>query len=283
MKNKYYMCVKTDLNLGTREFVEGLLTQWYYELDPLLRPERYDLGEPIRKKLDDNGLKNAVETWLRAQMPVMLKRVSRPKFEASIDWRPRKGLDPRLFPWDCVVWLDFSAGDELAIKLFRFLISHFQPAFGWITSYQDEIEKHFITFQDPIGRTQMFVGKDPGETLPGVYWGTYFGPWAIQKIGREKFAQLPVGTIQHVNAGMLVFAYPTCKLAATVEGRKCEERIKACLGKELFFDKNAVDIESLKLSPESVAMIEAKVQEVLQKKKEMVGQHKADSTQATTN
>lgn len=57
MKNKYYMCVKTDLNLGTREFVEGLLTQWYYELDPLLRPERYDLGEPIRKKLDDNELK----------------------------------------------------------------------------------------------------------------------------------------------------------------------------------------------------------------------------------
>lgn len=267
MKNEYVMCVKTDLNLGTSEFVESLLTDWYYGLDPALRPERYDLGEPIRKKLDDNELKNAIETWLTTKMPVMLKRVSRPKFVAGISWRPNKGLDPRPFPWDCVVWLDFSAGDELAIKLFRFLINHFKPAFGWITSYQDEIEKHFITFQEPIGRVEMFVGIDPGETLPGIYWGTYFGPWAIKKIGRQKFAKIPVGTIEHIDAGILLFAYPTCRLVATHEGHQCEEKIKACLGKELFFDKNALDIESLRHPPEDMSIIEGKVQEVLRRRK----------------
>ncbi len=120
------------------------------------------------------------------------------------------GSDPRLFPWSCIVWLSPSAGDELSLKLLHFLIRHFEPAFGFITTNEDHRDKHFLSFEDIDGVTEMYVGQDileNEETLPGVCWLTYFGPWAVERIGNERFADLKAEKVKSIDGGYLVQAY----------------------------------------------------------------------------
>ncbi|MCX7723388.1 MAG: hypothetical protein N2379_10095 [Verrucomicrobiae bacterium] len=262
MKDKYLICVKTDKSLGDRAFVESFLKGWLSGVSQELRPERFDFGEPIRRKVAEEGIESVIDAWLNGPAPMMFKRVSKPKFVVDTSWRRHKGLDPRQFPWHCTVWLDFSAGDVLALELFRFLIAHFEPGFGWATSYLDEREKHFITFMDRIGQVETFAGLDPGKALPGIYWATYFGRWAVAKVGAEKFDSLNAYRVERYCDGILVLAYPSCRLAGSPEARQAEEKIKEHLGRELFFDKSKVDIESLKTRPEDAAVIEAKIAEV---------------------
>jgi hypothetical protein len=264
--NEFHFDVRTDKDLGSEDFVRSLLTAWCHELDKPLSPEFFDLGEPVRRSFAKEGLETAVRTWVDNGMPLLLKRRSKPKFEAAIDWRRNKGLDPRLFPWSCTVWLSLAAGDELALELFRFLIKYFEPAFGHISTYDDHRTKHFITFEDRGGQTEMYTGLDVGETLPGVYWATYFGSWSVEKVGRDRFSNLKAYKVEPINSGYLVLAYRSIKEVGTLAAQEAEERITDHLGRANFFDKSLVDIETLREDPETAAMVEKKIIELKEKR-----------------
>jgi hypothetical protein len=255
--NEYVISVRTDKNLGTEEFVRDFLGDWCRDLDPRLRPEFFDLGEPVRKSLAGAGFEQAVRLWLEKRPAVMLARRSKPRFLADIEWRRERGLDARPFPWGVTVYSALSAGDDLAELLLRFLIRHLDPAFGYITTRDEEREKHQISFQDRIGRVQQYKGLDVGETLPGVYWKTFFGKAVTPKL--SSFDRLPAHDAEEVASGWLVTAYKTARASGTKEAREAEARIMDRLGRSRFFEKQTVNIESLKADDQTVATLEAAI------------------------
>jgi len=236
MKN-YVIGVKTDFNIGAPEFVSPFVQDWFSRLPRELQPDRFGPGEPARLKVADVGVEGVIEAWLKSRRPLVLKRVAKPKFQTTGDWRERKGLDRRLFPWHITVWLDPKAGDQLALLLFRFLIERLKPAFGSIAAYEDKREKHFVSLKDRGMTIESYEGLDVGEKLPGIYWATYFGEWSLQKLGRDKFAGLPAHRQESVASGVLVIAYPECSMAGSEQAGRSEDRLLDALGREHFFNK----------------------------------------------
>lgn len=263
---RYLLEVKTNKNIGDERWLRALLTEWRENLDETLRPERFGLGEPVRRRFADEGIESAVRLSLDSGISLMLARVSKPKFIVDMDWRPEKGLDPRPFPWGCTVWLHLSAGDQRALNLFRFIVRHVEPAFGFVSTEEDHRDKHFIIFDDIGGRAEMYVGQDVEDTLPGVYWVTYFGPWAAEKIGKERFADLKAEKVESIDGGYLVQGYSTASEAGSPLAREAETQIISQLGKHHFFNKASVDLEALKTNPEEAAVVEEKIRELKAKK-----------------
>ena len=259
MSNNYVLDVRTDKDLGSESFARSFLAAWSTQLAPLLRPEYFDLAEPVRRSFQKEGLELAVRTWVDNQMPLYLSRRKQPKLMMSSKWRPRKGNDPRAFPWGCTVWLDRSAGDELAAELFRFLIDYFDPAFASLSTEEDSRAKHWIAFQDRIGRVERYQGLDVTDVLPGVYWITFLGPGAMYILGRTTLLGLRAHKVEQRGQGHLVWAYPASSMAGTASGHEAEATIIEQLGRGYFFEKSRIDIETLKFSKATSALIEEKV------------------------
>jgi len=255
--NQYVVSVHTGKNLGDEKFVRKFLRDWCRDLDPRLRPEFFDLGEPVRKSLAGPGFEQAVKVWLEGLPSVMLARRSKPKFLADIEWRRDKGLDKRPFPWGVTVYLATSAGDELAGLLLRFLVRHLDPVFGYVTTRDEERRKHQLSFQDRLGLVQKYVGLDVGETLPGIYWKTFLGRVVVPR--PSLLEQLPAYGVEELASGWLVTAYATARASGTEEAQKAEARIMDWLGRAQFFDIRNVDVESLRSDEQTVAMVEAAI------------------------
>jgi hypothetical protein len=240
--NSYIIEMKTAKDLGKETFVRNLIHSWIEGREDL-RPERFGSGEPVRYSIAERGVESVVQMWLATKRPVMLKRISQPKFDVDMSWRPAKGKDPREFPWHCCVFLSEKAGDALAKYLFDFLLEHFEPAYGLVSTYEHNKDKHFVKFKNlQGGTTEHFVGHDvltqrPGlyqkQTFPGIYWLTYFSNEMVNRIGRDKFDDMPTAQVCRHSNGMLIQAYEKCFKI----DKDSEDIIASHLGKDLFFDK----------------------------------------------
>jgi hypothetical protein len=240
---EYFMELKTDKNLGSEQFVRSFLTELRSDFDPKLRPDRFALGEPIRLSFEKEGLDAAIDMWLKNEMPLMLKRVKQPKYTMDIGWRPEKGLDKREFPWHCSVWLNKAAKDSLAVKFFEFLIGHFEPAYGFVTVYEHEKQKHFVKYRSKryVNATEeKFVGSEVGSTFPGIYWLTFFNNEMVGRLGKEKFETLSVGGKRRYKNGVILQAYEKCFEV----NESAEKSIMDHLGRDKFFDKSAYIVEN---------------------------------------
>lgn len=268
MKDDYNIRVITNKDLGDPDFIKNLLEAWHSEVDSNLKPEFFGLGEPVRHNFAEKGIEAAIKMWITEGMGLLLRRRgSSFGYLATIDWwRRDKTLDKRLFPWSCNIYLRRKAGDEVAYEFFKFLIKWFDPAFGYLSTNEQIDEKHFITFEDVTGQTEQYEGLDLGKTLPGLYWITYFGPWAITRIGEDRFQNLEAEKIERVCEGNLVVAYPSSKEIGNPVASDIEKRIVNKLGRRYFFDKSKIDIESLKDESEEAEIIEKKVEEAKLKK-----------------
>jgi hypothetical protein len=270
--NDYVIRLKTDNNLGTERFARDILSYWRERMPSELRPEYFDRGEPVRRSFEKEGLDRAVQIWADNQMPLYLTRRTKPRMMVAMNWRSEKGQDPRPYPWGCTVWLNRSAGDHLALTLFRFLIDHLEPAFGSVSTEEDSRTKHWVTFRDRMGRAELYMGLDVGrfvtittdygrDVLPGVYWLTYFGLGAIAILGGADFDRLKAHKVEKLSAGYLVWAYPSASEAATPAALEAERSIMEQLGTDRFFDKAQADIEGLKADEVTAARVERKIEE----------------------
>jgi hypothetical protein len=271
--NDYVIRLKTAKNLGVEAFVRTLLWAWLNDLPAPLRPEYFDLGEPVRRSFEKEGLDRAVQVWVDNQIPLYLSRRAKPRMMVATNWRPEKGSDPRPFPWGCTVWLARSAGDDLALALLRFLIAHFEPSFGSISSEDDSRAKHWVTFLDQVGRSERYVGLDVGrfttittdygrDVLPGVYWATYFGPGAKALIGPHRFSSLRAHIVEKLGHGYLVRAYRSIAEAGTSAALGAEAAIREQLGEDRFFDKALVNVEALKADDVTAKRVERQINQV---------------------
>lgn len=242
----YLIEIKTDIDLCDEQFVRSLLFDWHKKINPLLRIERFAQGEPIRRSFEKEGVDSAVEIWLKDKLPLMLKRITSPKFEVDISGYNALRTTLNQFPSKCTTWLNFKAGDALAIELFKFLIEKFEPGFGFISTEKDQEEKHFVTAIDRVGgTTEAYVGLEVGEKFPGIYWVTYFSEWAISKIGSEKFNKINVYDKQEFQNGFLIMAHKNSNEIAKPETEAIEQNLLSTLGEEMFFKKEFFNVDSL--------------------------------------
>jgi RHS repeat-associated protein len=68
----------------------------------------------------------------------------------------------------------------------------------------DLVRRHEITHQGRAGTASQFFGLDGLSELPGIYWLTYFGPEAIDRIGRDRFSELTGVWCQPIANGLMV-------------------------------------------------------------------------------
>jgi hypothetical protein len=113
-----------------------------------------------------------------------------------------------------------------------------------------------------IGRfitTRTDYGSD---VLPGLYWRTYFGPGAMAIVGERAFQHLRPNSVEKLSHGYLVRAYPSSSEAGTPTARRAEAEIMDQLGREHFFDKAQVNIESLKTDEVTAARVKRKIEQI---------------------
>lgn len=241
--NNYLIELKTDKNIGSKEFVDHFIKDWFQQ-GVKLRPEFYDQGEPVKKSFNKNGIEDAIQLWISEQLPLMFKRKKVPAFLMDIDWRSVKGKDKRHFPWGCTVWLNNKAGDKVACQLFEFLCKHFEPVFGFITTEQDYNAKHFVSLETQMGLVEKYEGTEVQETIPGVYWKTFFGDRLIKTIGKTEFSKISSDKSTIINDGILLTPYQYSKIIGSEEGERREKEIKNILGMDLFFEKKKIGLKN---------------------------------------
>ena len=113
-----------------------------------------------------------------------------------------------------------------------------------------------------VGRFVTITTDYGSEILPGVYWVTYFGPGAATILGGDRLAQLKAHQVERMEAGYLVWAYPSVSEVGTPSALDAEQRIIEQLGRERFFDKAHADIEGLKTDEVTAARVERKINQI---------------------
>ena len=76
------------------------------------------------------------------------------------------------------------------------------------------------------------------ETIPGIYWMTYFGPRLVDRIGEAQLRSIPIGRGQSFGTGFVVTAYDNPKLIGSVDALARERAIIRHLGGHSFFKGN---------------------------------------------
>lgn len=239
MRKRYFLDIHTDKEIGGDQFSRAFFEAWL-KGNPVLRPERFGHGEPVRQSIEKVGVEGLLAEW-RKPPSLMFQRISTPKFIATTEWREVKGKDPRPFPWGARFWLDRRAGDELALELFEFLIRWFEPAFASATTYEDARGKHFLKYPyykdgKQIGTAEQFVGADVLDTLPGIYWLTYLTTKVVDKRHLAKLGDKILRSDEH--GGYLVRAYERSADIGSEIARSIEREITNELGPHRFFDKD---------------------------------------------
>lgn len=259
--NDYIIAIKGTEKLGDQRFLSGFFQQWLSLPMPQLQPNKFGFGEPLKNILDMNTCHEFAASWVQRGSAGILGRTKKPKFSVDMRWRKEKGKDRREFPWGCVVWLDRSAGDSVAEFLLGFLIESLEPVFAYITTEADEDLKHFIRYKDKIGMIEKYVGLEVGEHFPGIYWRTYFGPWAVEKIGGLEKASSLSCPVKRLEKGLLLESFEKSDMATSDSAKCSETAIVKTLGMEFFFDVANFNLESLKVNNRTANAIEQAVAE----------------------
>lgn len=234
--NNYLIELQTNFNFGEANYVEGLLRSWCRHPDKTLRPEKFGLGEPVRRSIAEEGEDAVVKTWIDHQASLLLKRVTKPKFHVDMNWRPTIGLDTRPYPFGCTVWLALYAGDEKAIALLKWMIQQFKPEFAFVTTYDDYLKRHFAKVPNRFGTVEKILGTDVRATLPGIYWCTYFGPEVLSRVPELSVCAGIAFDQIDFQSGVLLRVFESSSEIGSSPAAKGIDSIYEMLGKEKFFN-----------------------------------------------
>jgi hypothetical protein len=224
-----------------RDTARHILESWFPESE--FRPEFYGLGEPIREAI--SSLVDAATAWEGSESGIMLRRRTPPIYTADISGKT------------CTVWLSHRAGDDGADRMIRFLVPLMSSSFASACTRTAFRAKHWITFNDRVGETEMAVGLELGSTVPGIYWKTYFGRELLAALGEKRVFGLKAAKVEALAGGCLVTAYESSDDCGTDRARLKEREIAEQLGAGQVFDISSVDPASLRLDPKTSEMIEA--------------------------
>lgn len=235
----FEITLDTDKTIGSEVFARDFLTAWLNHPTEALRPERFDRGEPARRLIANLTFDQLVAEYCKGAL--VFARRTKPRMYVDLRWRREKGKDPKPFPWGLTAWIDQSAGPTLSREFLDFVVAELEPAFASLTVAADRREKHFTKWPHyvngrHVGTAESFKGHHVLDTLPGVYWVTYFGPGAIERVGEERLLSIPIGRVERLGQGLVVTAYDDAAEIGTERAIAQENLIRRHLGEEHFFD-----------------------------------------------
>lgn len=81
------------------------------------------------------------------------------------------------------------------------------------------------------------LGRDFSKTLPGFYWGNYFGPFLIDTLGPAKFASVPGCKVERLGPGIFVSNELPPDEWQSAEYQRNRIAAMEHLGRHFFFEK----------------------------------------------
>jgi len=222
----------------------------------LVRPDRCDTAEPVRRPFDPTNIKEPVR-WLSTPGIAFVFRKGKPACIAgevnnrlhrelwTIDEDKRRvplkpKFPPPLFTCRWMVWFDRSWSRKIGYtKLKAFAAEMFRVSraeFGFLTTEEDYKARNFLVTREGQLTRERFVGADPEHGMPGLYWITLFGSQLTEWLGREKLSAGPGSVEPLAGDGTLLQFGESPDTCRSPEVLAQQRIIIERLGEQRFFD-----------------------------------------------
>jgi len=131
-----------------------------------------------------------------------------------------------------------SKGPEFIKQLASDVCRLAQADYGLVATDHDYRAKHFSSVREGVSEVQQYIGDNPEQGIPGVYWMNFFGPVYVDYFGKQKLAAVrDDAEIIFLDTGGVYLRFgrlpEDSHTPAAVEHQRAVIRI---LGEEAFFD-----------------------------------------------
>jgi hypothetical protein len=250
--NELFVKIKLQSTLGIKllKFISKFRNGYFY-------PEKCDVYEPIGEIFEYKEIEK-YSSWLaHPSGRILLKKIKVPKYLADIEnrrhimaweedeknkWARIKALPDPLF----IAKVRFEANKiktkipeklNAIIDLFRGIYELLDADFGCICQKREYDKKHFLITEDRGFEVTQYIGKDPEQGIPGIYWITVFGRDYVNWLGRKKLESLKSFHKESLKNGtLLIQAAEDINYFDSEEGQKIADNIIDTLGRNKFFD-----------------------------------------------
>lgn len=246
-RSKFFVSVQTRHPMATRPFVRSFIEGWL-ALPARLRPEQWAMGEgEARHALSGAGIDAAVEESIAVDLGPMLWRRKAVTFQAECHWRSEIGADPRPYPFGANVRVSAQATAEELKALVRFLVVEMRAAYAMVSTWDDVLAAHLVTWEERVGIAEQMMGLDvSAETIPGLYWMTF--------VGHELERRMDLGAIgpgvlavERWSSGTFLQLAPSPAEVTSGQRSALQQSVGG-----IFFDKDRVDVSALRSDARSV-------------------------------
>lgn len=222
-------------------------------------PQYWGAVPPVRNQFDEEQLDDAARLLVNqagqnlapdmASGDIFLERRKKPKVQHYVKWK-RGSLNP-FSKSSYSVSADYLRQERRLSEWLSFmlpLLEIHESYFGALCMYDEWEDHNVLRYKTrrlpdwPDGYDRMHgAGTELQDGVPGVYWGTYFGPFYVDWFGREKFDDLPAVDKQELPGGGIFFTTADTPFEwNTPDTQARQEAIKQQLGADAFFDIQAL-------------------------------------------
>lgn len=127
---------------------------------------------------------------------------------------------------------------DLAMSAFREALSVADAEYGYAADIEDFQNQHFRIFREGSSVVEQYIGDDPEDGLPGLYWLNYFGRPYFNFFGREKLDQTAhfASTSFVKNSAAFLQFGSTPEESRSANTKRNQQQTIELLGSSAFFD-----------------------------------------------
>jgi|GEM_PF-1755498 len=259
--------IYTRTTFDTEDRARALVN--YLLASPRFAPDHFGAYEPLRRLTPDRVEQTISLIVSRAKQErdpgrvlsiTLFERSRHPRCNHDVSWArlPHRAFEISGYRVEddfvrhaenLADWLDFVFG-----------LLHLHEAWYALFALGVEThEKNLLTWRKQHPRAvdpakgivkESGAGLELTESIPGVYWGNYFGPFYVEWFGRERLDTLPCVEKRWLDTGGIFFTTaPTPFDWDTPEARQLQQTVKEHLGADAFFDIETVRQVLAELEP----------------------------------
>lgn len=237
------------------------LLDFFVSSDGPLHADRFDLYEPVRKKLNQSSLDEAAEllTGNGKSGWIFLKN-SRTGFLASLRWSTVRATE-WFMQLDEKQFASSEKVNELITSL-SMLVEAFPVVFGGAALDEEWKAKNWLIEESEHRTRAVRIGVDLERCLPGIYWITIFGDDLVEFFTHDKLSKVRCTRVVDLGHAGLIFQLGEKLGENAFDDRLTQDKaIIDLLGSEYFFDISQMDRACVPIP--GVISVSAKMQEVL--------------------
>lgn len=218
-------------------FAEAFLSEWL-QFPREQRPEKWAAAPGKAKRVEGTSLDEIVSKWQEG--PLEFSRAARQRI--SLRQYTLQASDGNPFPREVSAWFAKSAGTDVARDFAILAAKYFEPAFAVLTAREDFHSKHCrdggAADCPGLGTGKCFGGHRVCDTVPGIYWITFFGPPVSDRFDEQRLRSIPLGRAESYGNGHILTAHDSPRLIGSDDAWGRERAIMRHLGEHHFFRRN---------------------------------------------